>query len=238
MRYNWNKDLKPNQNLKTFGSALSYFKECMDELILQFNGQLSNLGNLMNSIADHRIYIGAADRTQYSISVLKYLLRRYCSYDGQHRPDILIIGKDPNIPINDPNIDVGIVASGTSFSETAVNAMNVLTDGNVKTFFLTYTTPEKAKEEQEKQKQQGKKPMPSVWDRFVEQKDYKDRVIYFPMTEESWRRERKRASLAPLGAKFEESITAASVAIADGIRFYHSNNGKNKTNETDRKSVV
>lgn len=144
MRYNWNKDLK------TFGSALDYFKQCTDEFILKLIGQLDPLEHLINSVGNHRIYVGASDRTQYNFTHLQYLLRRYCGYDGEHRPDIFMIGKDSNIPINDPETDVGIVVSGSSFTKPAINAMEVLTKERVKTFFITYTTLEKAREQQKK----------------------------------------------------------------------------------------
>jgi hypothetical protein len=216
-RYDWNKGLKPNQNLKTFGDALQYFSECIDELTLKLKDQLGTLKYMIDSSIDHRIFLGATGRTQYALSFLPYALRRYSHYNGGFRPDIYEIGKDANIPVNDPETDVGIVASGSSFRPTSVNAMKVLTEDGVKSFFLTYTTLEEARKEQKVE------PKESVWDYFVQQKNYEERVIFLPMREESRKKERRKASLAPEGTKYELCTAASAYAISNYICRYHSN---------------
>jgi len=232
MRYSWDKGLGQGQNLRTFGSALSYFKECMDELILKVNSQLKTFEDLIESTANHRIYIGASDRTQYAFSALPYILGRYCCYNGEIRPDIFTISRDANVPVNDPKTDIGIVVSGTSFTGPAINAMKGLTDTRVKTFFLTYTTLEKAREQQEAAMEEQNEIKESVWDHFIKQPHYEERVIYLPMREESWKREQKRASLAPMGTKFELSAAATAMGIGNGLRTYHSIDEDIKPNET------
>ena len=232
MRYNWNSGLKPNQELHTFGDALNYFKECGDELFVKVNDQVKTLKFMMKSMADHRIYVVASDRTQYAFTHLQYVLRRYCGYDGKVRPNIFMIGKDANVPINDSEIDVGIVVSGSSFTKPVVNGMEVLTDEEVKTFFLTYTTLEKAREQQEAAMEEQNEIKESVWDHFIKQPHYEERVIYLPMREESWKREQKRASLAPMGTKFELSAAATAMGIGNGLRTYHSIDEDIKPNET------
>jgi hypothetical protein len=242
MRYNWNSGLKPNQNLHTFGDALSYFKECGDELFVKVNNQVKTFESMMESMADHRIYIVASDRTQYAFTHLQYVLRRYCSYNGKIRPNIFMVGKDANVPVNDPETDVGIVVSGSSFTKSVVNGMEVLADEGVKTFFLTYTTPEKAREEQQKQKQEGKELKPSVWNYFIKQKNFKknfeERVIYLPMGEQSWGRERKRGSLAPQGTKFELGAGITAIGFGNGLYIYHSMEGNNKSKETPIETLL
>lgn len=238
MRYNWNEGLKPNQNLEIFGDALAYFKECQDELIQKVKGQLDIFEFLINSSANHRIYVAASDRTQYNVTHLQHYLRRYCKYDGQYRPNIFMIGKDSNIPINDPNTDIGIVVSGSSLTKPAINAMEVLTDEGVKTFFITHTTLEQAREQQEKEKQEGRKPRPSVWDYFVNQPNYDERVIYFPMREGSWTKEQKRASLAPEGTKFELGAGITAIALGKGFCTYHAREENNQQKETPTETVL
>ena len=232
MRYNWNKDLKEGQDLSIFGSALGYLKECNDELILQVGTQGTVIENLINSMANRRVYIGASDRTQFAFSFLQYELGRCCCYNGEVRPDVYIVGKDANVPANVPATDIGIVISGSSLTNPAVNAMDVLTDSKVKTFFLTYTTPEQAKEEQKRIKDETGKIVPSVWDYFVKQHRYEERIIYLPMREQIYRREKRRASLAPMGTKFELNAGTTAMGLANGLRTYHASKNGNMQKET------
>lgn len=232
MRYNWNKGLGSDQDLKIFGAALPYFRECTDELFVRLGGQLEKFEYMLNSMANHRIFIGASGRTQYTFSIIQYLLSRYSGYNGENRPNVYVIGKDANIPVNDPKIDCGIVVSGSSFTKPAVNAMETLTKERVKTFFLTYTDLGKAREEQKKEWK------PSVWDHFVKQKGYRERVIFLPMRERHWKRKQKRATLAPEGTKFELCAFETGMAIGNYMRIFHSKYNKRKPTKIPIETVM
>ena len=230
MRYDWNKDLGQGQNLKTFGEAIPYFGSCMVELYTKIKDQLGNLELMRDSMKNHRIFVGGSDRTGWALSIIPYYLRRYGKYNGKIRPDVYQIGKDPNIPTHDPKTDVGIVGSGSSLRKPSVDAMKVLIEDMVETYFLTYTTLEEARKEQERVEEETGELIESVWDYFIKQKDWEKHVIYLPMREEVRKRERKRASLAPEGTKYEICTAVFSYSLADNICRSHLMNDTKNSN--------
>jgi hypothetical protein len=110
---------------------------------------------------------------------------------------------------------VGIVATGSTTTSQAIQAMKTLTAEKVKTFLWTYTPLEEIRERQKKEHTE------SVWDYFCQQEGYEKRVIFFPMREVSEKDDKRRATLAPLGSKFEINIADVCTGMSDCIQDYH-----------------
>ncbi|MDI6826584.1 MAG: hypothetical protein QMD36_05390 [Candidatus Aenigmarchaeota archaeon] len=208
MRYKW------REELKTLRASLFYFERCSDELIKTVDNQWDAIEYMISCVINSRLFCAGGGRTGKSLKILPYRMKNFLGYDGRTRPCTYMIGEDENIPSHRHD-DVGIVATGSATTWQAIQAMKTLTANKVKTFLLTYTPLEEIRERQKKEH------IESVWDYFSQQEDYKKRVIFLPMREASEKDDKKRATLAPLGSKFEINTANFCTGMTDCIQDYH-----------------
>lgn len=213
--------------LGTFEESLFFLKDATGELGDMVNTQWPNIEYMIGSVVNKRGFGHASGRTLQALKFLSYNMKNRLGYDGNTRPCFYIVAEDPNVTAHYPDKDVGIIVTGSTTTGPAVQGAKVLSEEGVKMFLITYSSLEAVKKRQRKYKEETGKELESVWDYLVKQDDFEKHVVYIPSRYSDLNKQRreeedrKRASLAPMGTKFEDCAALFFEGMLDTIADYH-----------------
>lgn len=213
--------------LETFKESLFFLKDAVGEVGDMISTQWPNIEYMIGSVINKRGFGHASGRTLQSLKFLSYNMKNRLGYDGNARPCFYIVAEDPNVTAHYPDKDVGIIVTGSTTTSPAVQGAKVLSEEGVKMFLITYSPIDAIGERQKKYKEETGKELESVWDYLVKQDDFERHVIYLPSRYSNLNKrrrsedDRKRASLAPMGTKFEDCAALFFEGMLDTIEDYH-----------------
>ena len=217
MKYKWIKELPWKKGLEQVADTLDYLIES-ESLIIPFikknpyieeKNQWPKVKNLVFSSLNRRIYSGGGGKSRQGFLYWTKGLETF-GYAGKPKRPTYKIGDD-GIPSHKPDIDIAVVPSGSTTSPKVIEQMKIFTSLGIKTFLITYTTPEKLEERRNKEG-----TLESAWDTFKTQDQSEEQVIYLPQ-----RKSERQGIAAPLNTEFESNLKPVGTALADSMKKYH-----------------